>query len=117
MLHGSSRPPPPARAVGLGVEHGLDAMVDVATVLLNGVSFEGVGSCHVTSATALYADGFADDDLALAQIDFSIKFTSNPGVLKLITPADFEALGITWVLDGAEDEGPADEIHPPQEED
>jgi hypothetical protein len=106
-----------ARFKGDKRDIGLDAMIDVATVLLNGVSFEAIGSCHVSSATALHAEGFANDDIALAQIDFAIKFTSNPGVLKLNTLFDFEAFGITWSLSGAGEDGPVvtDEIEMPRE--
>ncbi len=105
-----------ARFKGDTKDIGLDAMVDVATVLLNGTSFDGIGSCHVSRAGALHAEGFADDDIAMASIDFAIKFTSNPGVLKLVTPGNFATLGITWALSGAAD-GPVvtDEIALPQE--
>jgi hypothetical protein len=106
-----------ARFKGDSRDIGLDAMIDVATVLLNGAVFDGIGSCHVTRAAALHAEGFADDDIAMASIDFAVKFTSNPGALKLVTPADFEAFGITWSLTGAAEDGPAvtDEIEMPQE--
>lgn len=75
---------------------GLDAMVDVAMVLLQGVTFAKEGFVTVTSASSVVADGFADDDIAVAQVDFTFSFTSPVAALELLTPEAFETLGITW---------------------
>ncbi|WP_052699842.1 hypothetical protein [Martelella endophytica] len=87
---------------------GLDAMVDVAAVLLNGVSFADMGSLTVTGAAAIVADGFADDNIALAQVDFSFSFVTATAELELETADDLAALGVTWSLGG--DIEPQDEI-------
>ncbi|WP_375591047.1 hypothetical protein ABWH89_11185 [Hoeflea alexandrii] len=75
---------------------GLDAMIDVAMVLLQGVSFEGQGHTAVTLANSVIADGWSDDDIAIAQIDFTFSFANTPAPLGLMTVDDFKALGITW---------------------
>jgi hypothetical protein len=77
---------------------GLDAMVDVAMVLLQGVDFKGQGNTAVTGANSIIADGWADDDIAIAQIDFTFSFATTPANLSLMTVDDFTALGITWAI-------------------
>lgn len=89
---------------------GLDAMIDVAVLLLNGAVFDGIGTAQVASANAVTADGWIDDALVIAQVDFSVKFSATPARLNLADPGTFAALGITWMIDGAEDDGPTDEI-------
>lgn len=100
---------------------GLDAMIDVAMVLLQGVSFEGQGHTSVTLANSVIADGWSDDDIAIAQVDFTFSFATTPAPLGLMTVDDFKALGITWEV--AQDDPEADrvavpltdEFTPPQE--
>ncbi|WP_417436589.1 hypothetical protein [Hoeflea sp.] len=100
---------------------GLDAMLDVAMVLLQGVSFEGQGHTAVTLANSVIADGWSDDDIAIAQIDFTFSFATTPAPLDLMSVDDFTALGITWEV--AQDDPDADrvavpltdELTPPQE--
>lgn len=75
---------------------GLDAMLDVAMVLLQGVDFKGQGHTAVTLANSVIADGWSDDDIAIAQIDFTFSFATTPAPLGLMTVDDFKALGITW---------------------
>jgi hypothetical protein len=77
---------------------GLDAMCDVAAIMMHGVTFPGIGSCAVTSLNAIVADGFTDDDVSLAQIDFQIQFMAGPGALALQDLVDFKTLAITWAF-------------------
>jgi hypothetical protein len=78
---------------------GLDAMVDVAVVLLNGAVFDGIGTSQVILANSVIADGWSDDSIVIAQIDFSVKFSATPANLALVTPGDFQRLGITWAIE------------------
>ena len=98
---------------------GLDAMVDVAILLLNGAVFDDIGTCQVTSAESVIADGWTDGDLVIAQIDLTVKFSATPRILKLITADDFAQLGITWIIEPAVDGAPevTDTVEPPQPED
>ena len=89
---------------------GLDAMVNVAAALLNGVSFPDAGTLGVTKANAIVADGFTDDNIAVAQVDFDFSFCTSQNDLELETADDFEALGVTWSLAASDDIEPQDEI-------
>ncbi len=82
---------------------GLDAMVDVAAVLLHGIPFDGIGLSSVTAANAITAEGILDEGVVLAQVDFEIDFMTSPAPYKLKTIADFKGLNITWANgDGVE---------------
>lgn len=85
-----------ARFKGDRRDIGLDAMVDVATVLLNGVTFD-IGHSTVTRAEGVFADGWADDATVIAQVDFEIRFATRVAGLGLTTLDDFRSLGITWL--------------------
>ncbi|TCT35376.1 hypothetical protein EDC90_102631 [Martelella mediterranea] len=89
---------------------GLDAIVNVAAAVLNGVSFPDAGTLTVTGASAIAADGFTDDNIALAQVDFQFSFCTSTNDLELETAEDFEALGVTWSLAESNDITPQDEI-------
>lgn len=95
---------------------GLDAMIDVALVLLQGAVFENIGSCSVTRAEAIFADGWADDATVLAQVDFDIRFSATPAALQLRTVDDFSALQIEWLTGGAHDPDVEEIISPTDEE-
>lgn len=88
---------PEARWKGDKHDIGLDAMVDVATALLQGHSFPDIGPSAVTGAEGIFADGLADAAMVLANVDFEIRYNWSPAPLKLIEPGDFERLGITWI--------------------
>ena len=81
---------------------GLDAMTDVAIALLQGAVFEGVGSSAVTSAEAVYADGWGDEATVVNQIDFKVGYSTSAAPFQLRTVDDFRALGATWL--NAEDD-------------
>ncbi|MFC3074689.1 hypothetical protein [Shinella pollutisoli] len=91
---------------------GLDAMVDVSIVLMNGAEFPGIGTSHVTLANSVIADGWTDDALVIAQVDFEVRFTSTPAVYKLVDLADFAAIGASWIVNPAVEgaPSPADDI-------
>lgn len=95
---------------------GLDAMTDVAVVLMNGWTLPNIGTSHVTLANSVIADGWTDDAIVIAQVDFEIRFTSTLAVYKLLTPADFAAIGASWnvqpAIEGAPT--PGDDIDLPQ---
>tara|TARA_R110002020_G_scaffold150297_1_gene326938 strand:- start:524 stop:1111 length:588 start_codon:yes stop_codon:yes gene_type:complete len=94
-------------------EIGLDAMTDVAVVLLQGAVFDGVGATRVTGVEAVYAEGWNDDATVVNQIDFEVSYSASPRALKLVTAADFAGLGITWLNDSSPD--PAEGPDVPQE--
>lgn len=95
---------------------GLDAMIDVAIVLMNGWTLPGIGTSHVTLANSVIADGWTDDSIVIAQVDFEIRFTSTLAIYKLFTPEDFTAIGATWAVQPQLDGAPevSDEIQLPQ---
>lgn len=82
---------------------GLDAMIDVATVLLSGCSFDNIGTSTVTRAEAIYADGWGDSATVLAQVDFDVRFVSPLPVFKIKTLDDLKSMGITWITNGEEE--------------
>ena len=84
---------------------GLDAMIDVSSVLLSGCTLPDIGTCTVTRAEAVYADGWADDATVLAQVDFDVRFTSPLSAFQIKTLDDLKSLGVTWITNG--DEEPA----------
>lgn len=82
---------------------GLDAMIDVSMALLHGWTLPQIGRCAVTLANSVIADGFTDDAVVIAQVDFEIRFAAPVHDYDLITIADFKALAVTWSLDGSGD--------------
>lgn len=107
-----------ARFKGDARDIGLDAMVDVATALMQGASFPGIGASAVTRAEGVYAEGWSDDATVLAQVDFEIRYQASPAGLQLKTPDDFEKLEVEWLVAGSTDaeNGPdaGQTIEPPQ---
>ncbi len=95
---------------------GLDAMIDVAIVLMNGWTLPGIGSSHVTLANSVIADGWTDDAIVIAQVDFEIRFASTIAAYKILTLEDFATIGATWMVEPAVDGAPevSDEIQLPQ---
>lgn len=85
---------------------GLDAMLDVSVLLLNGAVFDGIGTSQVTLANSVTADGLTDEALVVAQVDFTVKFTATPARLQLVTPEDFARFGITWIVEPEDDAAP-----------
>lgn len=105
-----------ARFKGDRSDIGMDAMVDVASVLLQGVSFSGQGATNVTLANSVIADGWTDDNVAISQIDFTFSFACSPAATQLKTPDDFKALGITWSVTDDDSDVVTEEISLPQEQ-
>ncbi|MBB3947218.1 hypothetical protein GGQ73_003184 [Rhizobium skierniewicense] len=103
-----------ARFKGDRRDIGMDAMVDVAAVLLQGVSFQGQGTTNVTLANSVIADGWSDDNIAISQLDFTFSFACRAAATGKMTPEDFKGLGITWAMPGAGDDF-TDTIETPQE--
>lgn len=103
------------RFKGDALEIGLDAMVDVATVLLQGVTFAGIGLCVVTSVNSVIADGWSDNDLVIAQVDFQVAFSIAPAAFAFRTAEDFQRLGITWKTSTDTDRDVTDTTDLPQE--
>ena len=103
-----------ARFKGDKFDIGMDAMVDVASVLLQGVNYDGQGVTNVTLVNSVIADGWTDDNVAIAQLDFTFSFATRAAAIGKMQPDDFKALGITWSLDGST-ETITDELQPPQE--
>lgn len=96
---------------------GLDAMIDVAIALLQGAEFKGIGFANVTLANSIIADGWSDDAVVIAQVDFDVSFSIAPAAFELKTLDDFQTFGITWALDDDldPDNTVSDTIAPPQE--
>lgn len=90
-----------ARFKGDRRDIGLDAMIDVASVLLTGCTFEGIGTCTVTRAEAIYADGWGDMATVLAQLDFDVRYTARASQYQLKTQDDFKQLNVSWLMDDA----------------
>jgi hypothetical protein len=89
-------------------------MVDVSIVLLNGAGFPGIGKSQVTLANSVIADGWSDDSIVIAQVDFTVSFTATPANFSLKTAEDFQKLGITWIVDPEDEAAPdvTDELEP-----
>ncbi len=95
---------------------GLDAMVDVSVALMHGWTLPNVGSSEVTLVNSVIADGWAEDNIAIAQVDFSILCTAPISKLELLTLDDFRSIGATWVVSDDEDADTiTDETDIPQE--
>lgn len=92
---------PEARLAGDQFGWGLDDMVDIATVMMHGWSIPKIGPCSVTDVQAVTADGYAKDDIEIAQIDFEVGFALPVAQLDVLTPASFTALGVTWTANGS----------------
>lgn len=103
-----------ARFKGDTKDIGMDAMVDVASVLLQGVNFDGQGVTNITLSNSVIADGWSDDNIAIAQIDFTFSLATRAAATGKMQPDDFKALGITWSVNGSTETIP-DEIQLPQE--
>lgn len=103
-----------ARFKGDVKDIGMDAMVDVASVLLQGVNFDGQGVTNVTLSNSVIADGWSDDNIAIAQIDFTFSFAYRAAATGKMQLDDFKSLGITWAINDAPETIP-DEIQLPQE--
>ena len=78
---------------------GLDAMVDVASVMMHSHAIEGLGDTTLTSAESMIADGWTDEHLVLAKVDFEVRYIAQPSTFQLKTAEDFKALGVTWLSD------------------
>lgn len=90
---------------------GLDAMIDVSVALLHGWTIPNTGHVEVTGANSVIADGWSDDDVVIAQVDFQILCAVSTANLNLITPEDFRALAIDWMVGTAPDAVPvSDEL-------
>ncbi|KAB2772170.1 hypothetical protein F9L00_24705 [Brucella anthropi] len=101
-----------ARFKGDKFDIGLDAMIDVSSVLLSGCTLSDIGTCTVTRAEAVYADGWADDATVLAQVDFDVRFTSPLSAFQIKSADDLKSLGITWITNDAEEPVITDTINP-----
>jgi len=100
-----------ARFKGDKFDIGLDAMIDVSSVLLSGCTLQDIGTCTVTRAEAIYADGWADDATVLAQVDFDVRFTSPLSAFQIKTLDDLKSLGVTWITNGEEEPVISDTIN------
>lgn len=78
---------------------GLDAMVDVSIALLHGWTIKNTGHVEVTGANSVIADGWSDDNVVIAQVDFQVLCAVSPANLNLITPEDFRGLSANWLVE------------------
>lgn len=86
-----------ARFKGDARDIGLDAMIDVLSLILNGWTVEGIGAVTVTGAKAVFAEGNEDDDVAIAQVDFSVAYVARLAAMQFKTAADLAAIDIQWL--------------------
>lgn len=86
------------RIKGDAFDIGLDDIMDVATVILHGYTFEDIGCCSVEKSEVVYSEGTSRNACVLAQIDFNIQTTITTGSLKLETPEEFHGLKAFWML-------------------
>ncbi|MCD2176445.1 hypothetical protein [Rhizobium sp. C1] len=84
---------------------GMDAMVDVACALIHGFS-NTTGRCAVTAANAVVPEGFADDAVVVAQVDFTFSFATDTAALDIEASDDLAAIGVTWSLADAPEGAP-----------
>lgn len=82
---------------------GLDDMVDVAMMILHGWTIADVGSCYVSGSDAVGVQGFEDQQVVVAQVDFEVSFTSLVSALDVVTTGDLERIGATWIVNGSEE--------------
>jgi hypothetical protein len=95
---------------------GLDAMIDVAIALLQGAEFPGIGFASVTLANSIIADGWSDDAIVIAQVDFDVTFSSTVASFELKTLEDFLRFGIAWAVSDDPDSNPVSETNSTPEE-
>ncbi|SOC83118.1 hypothetical protein SAMN05421890_1563 [Ensifer adhaerens] len=105
---------PEARFKGDRRGLGLDSMIDVSMALLHGWTLPGVGRAAVTLANSVIADGWSDDLLVIAQVDFEIRFNAPVADYDLVTAEELKTLATTWALDDSA-ETVTDTINIPQE--
>ncbi|RNC91105.1 MAG: hypothetical protein ED558_14210 [Oricola sp.] len=89
-----------ARFKGDARDIGLDAMIDVLSLILNGWTIAGIGAVTVTGAKAVFAEGNEDDDVAIAQVDFSVAYVARLAAMQIKTAADLQAIDIQWLAGG-----------------
>ncbi|TAY75341.1 hypothetical protein [Rhizobium ruizarguesonis] len=77
---------------------GLDAMADVAVALLQAAEIPGVGVATVTGATSVIADGWTDENVVIAQVDFNVAFQISPAAFQLVTLDDLQRIGVSWAF-------------------
>lgn len=77
---------------------GLDAMIDVAVALLQAAEIPGVGIATVTGANSVIADGWTDDNVVIAQIDFNVAFQISPAAFQMVTVDDLKRIGVSWAF-------------------
>jgi hypothetical protein len=80
---------------------GLFRMVHGAIAMLNGFTIPGVGTAEVTRAANMYAEGWDDNDMAMAAVDLTVGLTID--LANSVSPPDgldpFHNLGISWDFD------------------
>lgn len=108
-----------ARFEGDSRDIGLDAMVDVATAALHFAELPHVGHASVTSAQAVFADGWADEATVIAYVDFAIRFATSLARISADDLDSLRLLGVAWLLDGQPEGSPqiSDEVSIPQGDD
>lgn len=84
---------------------GIDAMVDVACALIHGFSNK-TGRCAVTAANAVIPEGFANDAVVVAQVDFTFSFATDTAALDIEAGDDLAEIGVTWSLADAPEGAP-----------
>lgn len=82
---------------------GLDAMVDMSAALIHGWTIPGVGSVAVNLANSVIADGYTDEAVVIAQVDFKIRFDAPIADYGLIKLDDFRELAMRWTVNGDDD--------------
>jgi len=85
------------RVKGDKFDVGLDDIMDVASVILHGVSLDEIGLVSVTSSDVVYSQGWGNQAIVLAHLDFNVRTNMASGDLKLETPQDFKGINAIWL--------------------
>lgn len=77
---------------------GLFSMVHASISILNGYTIAAVGTAEVTRSTNLYAEGWDDNEMAMAAVDVTVGIAFD--LADIVSPPDglgvLNTLGISW---------------------
>jgi len=85
------------RVKGDKFDIGLDDIMDVASVILHGVSLDEIGIVSVVSSDVVYSQSWGDKAIVLAHLDFNVRTNMGQAVLRLESLEDFKGINATWL--------------------
>ena len=99
-----------ARYTGDDLGIGLFGMLHVASTLLHGWTIDGVGAVAVKEVSMIRAEGWGDDNTAMAALGLDVAFAADPAPAALADLGSFLSLNIAWTLPDAGTQPPATTI-------